>query len=50
MRLFAKADHHLSRADSSNPYYQAHSVEAARLTHAAGKLMGAFNDGRSARL
>ena len=25
-------------------YYQAHSAEAARLAHAAGKLMGAFND------
>jgi hypothetical protein len=44
MRLLAKADHHLSKADSSSPHYQAHSAEAARLTHAAGKLMGAFND------
>jgi hypothetical protein len=42
MRLLAKADHHLERAHSGNAYYQAHSVEAARLAHAAGKLMGAF--------
>jgi hypothetical protein len=45
MRFIAKADHQLSQVDTWNPAsYQAHSVEAARLAHAAGKLMGAFSD------
>jgi hypothetical protein len=45
MRLLAKAEHQLSQVDSWNAaHYQAHSVEAARLAHAAGKLMGAFAD------
>jgi hypothetical protein len=35
MRFMAKADHRAS--------YQAHSVEAAPLAHAAGKLMWTFN-------
>lgn len=44
MRFMAKADHQLSQVDTWNrASYQAHSVEAARLAHAAGKLMGAFN-------
>jgi hypothetical protein len=43
--FMAKADHQLSQVDTWNPAsYQAHSVEAARLAHAAGKLMGAFSD------
>jgi hypothetical protein len=43
MRFMGKAN--LSEVDTWNPaYYQAHSVEAARLAHAAGKLMGAFSD------
>ena len=45
MRFMAKADHQLSQVDTWNPgSYQAHSVEAARLAQAAGKLMGAFSD------
>jgi hypothetical protein len=45
MRFIAKADHQLSQVDTWSPAsYQAHSVEAARLAHAAGKLMGAFSD------
>ena len=45
MRLIAKAEHQLSQVQDWNPKaWSAHSVEAARLTHAAGKLMGAFND------
>jgi len=44
MRLMAKANQHLSLADSSSSYYQAHSVEAARLAQAANKLMGTFAD------
>jgi hypothetical protein len=45
MRFLAKADHQLSQVDTWNPgSYQAHSVEAARLAHAAGKLMSAFSD------
>jgi hypothetical protein len=45
MRLMTKADQQLSQVDVSNPARdQAHGVEAARLAHAAGKLMGAFND------
>ena len=43
MRFMAKADHQLSQVQSWNPAsYQAHSVEAARLAYAAGKLMSAF--------
>jgi hypothetical protein len=45
MRFMAKADHQLSQVQSWNPAsYQAHSVEAARLAHEAGKLMSAFSD------
>ena len=45
MQLLAKAAHQLSQVDTWNQQsWSAHSVEAARLTHAAGKLMGAFND------
>jgi len=45
MRLMAKADHQLSQVDTWNPKaWSVHSVEAARLVHAAGKLMGAFSD------
>ena len=44
MRLMAKAEHHLSKADTLNPHYQAHCVEATRLTNAAARAMGAFND------
>ena len=45
MRLIAKAEHQLSQVDTWNPgHYQAHSVEAARLAHAAGKMMAAFSD------
>ena len=45
MRFMAKADHQLSQVDTWNSQRdQAHSVEAARLAHAAGKLMGAFAD------
>ena len=32
------------KADTFNPHYQAHCLEAARLTNAAGRAMGAFND------
>ncbi len=44
MRFLSKADQHLSKADSSNQYYQAHSVEATRLAHAADRLMRTFSD------
>jgi hypothetical protein len=45
MRLMAKAEQQLSQVDTWNPKaWSAHSVEAARLAHAAGKMMGAFND------
>ena len=45
MRFMVKAGHQLSQVDTWNPAsYQAHSIEAARLAHAAGKLMGAFSD------
>jgi len=45
MRLMAKAEHQLSQVDTWNPKaWSVHSVEAARLVHAAGKLMGAFSD------
>ena len=45
MRLMTKAEHQLSQVDTSNPKaWSAHSVEAARLANAAGKLMGAFGD------
>src|SRR5260370_12335043 len=45
MRLMAKAEHQLSQVDTWNAKaWSAHSVEAARLAHAAGKLMGAFSD------
>jgi hypothetical protein len=45
MRFVAKADHQLGQIDGWNPKaWPAHSVEAARLAHAAGKLMGAFSD------
>jgi hypothetical protein len=45
MRLMTKAEHQLSQVDTWNPKaWAAHSVEAARLAHAAGKVMGAFND------
>jgi hypothetical protein len=44
MRLMAKAEHHLSKADTLSPHYQAHCVEATRLTNAAARAMGAFND------
>jgi hypothetical protein len=44
MRLMAKAEHHLEKADTFNPHYQAHCVEATRLTNAAARAMGAFND------
>jgi hypothetical protein len=43
-RLMAKAEHHLAKADTFNPHYQAHCVEATRLTNAAARAMGAFND------
>jgi len=42
MRFMAKADQQLSRFGSGG--HRAHSIEAARLAHAAGKLMGAFAD------
>ena len=46
MRFMAKAGTQLSEVQTWNPSsWAAHSVEAARLAHAAGKLMGAFNDG-----
>ena len=44
MQLMAKAEHHLAKADTFNPHYQAHCVEATRLTNAAARAMGAFND------
>jgi hypothetical protein len=45
MRLMAKAEHQLSQVDTWNPTaWSAHSVEAARLANAAGKLMSAFSD------
>jgi hypothetical protein len=45
MRFMAKAGHQLSQVDTWNSTsWAAHSVEAARLAHAAGKLLGAFND------
>jgi hypothetical protein len=44
MQLMAKAEHHLAKADTLNPHYQAHCVEATRLTNAAARAMGAFDD------
>jgi hypothetical protein len=45
MRLMTKAEHQLSQVDTWNPKaWSAHSVEAARLAHAASRVMGAFND------
>jgi hypothetical protein len=45
MRFMAKAEQQLSQVDSRNPgHCQAHSAEAARLAHAAGKMMAAFSD------
>jgi hypothetical protein len=45
MRFIAKADNQLSQVDTWNPKaWSAHSVKAARLAHAAGKLIGAFSD------
>ena len=44
MQLMAKTEHHLAKADTFNPHYQAHCVEATRLTNAAARAMGAFND------
>src|SRR5262249_40902169 len=45
MRFLAKADDQLNQVHGYNPNaWSAHSVEAARLAHAAGKLMGAFGD------
>jgi hypothetical protein len=45
IRFLAKAVHQLSQVDTWNSKaWSAHSVEAARLAHAAGKLMGAFSD------
>jgi hypothetical protein len=45
MRFMAKADQQLSQVQTWNPKaWSAHSVEAALLAHAAGKLMGAFSD------
>jgi hypothetical protein len=39
------ADRQLSQVDTWNTAsYQAHSVEVARLAHAAGKLIGPFSD------
>jgi hypothetical protein len=44
MQLMAKAEHHLAKADTFNSHYQAHCVEATRLTNTAARAMGAFND------
>ena len=45
MRLLAKAEGQLSQVDTWNAKaWSAHCVEAARLAHAAGKLMSAFSD------
>jgi len=44
MQLMARAEHHLAKADTFNPHCQAHCMEAARLTNAAARAMGAFND------
>src|SRR5262249_52581553 len=45
MKLMTKAEYQVSQVQEWNSKtWSAHSVEAARLTHAAGRAMGAFND------